>query len=190
MAVSFLAIAAGAALGAAVLLDYQYGAFGLLFWALTWAWCLLSRQPAARDLRLWAAMIGVFMAIAGPLLGPALIAMSGGEDPTAGNNTDAAFYSADLIGFVVPSRAHWGQELDPLFAGAGFQGIGGVEGVTFLGWTALGLAGVALVKAFAIRRGLRPAFGATFWGATLGLFLLLALGPQLHIGGSSHARIA
>ncbi len=88
---------------------------------------------------------------------------------------EANKFSADLLSFVTPSSAHplWGKAIAPLAA----RFLGGfAERTLFLGYTTLALALVALV-----RRG-RELF---FWLCAGLIFLLLALGPTLHIGGAT-----
>lgn len=92
-----------------------------------------------------------------------------------------AFFSADLLDFVLPNPRH------PLFGGpfqnltARFHNGDGGFGMS-LGWLTLVLAVVATIAAFRSSEGRR-----WFWGFLC--FWLLSLGPMLHVGGTVHANL-
>jgi hypothetical protein len=86
----------------------------------------------------------------------------------------SAAYSADLIGFFLPSQLHpvFGKIVDPLY-----QNItGGIAEYTiFAGYTVIVLAIFAIIKIKS--RDIR------FWGISFLIFLILSLGPVLHVNG-------
>ena len=88
----------------------------------------------------------------------------------------AVIFSADLFDFVLPNPRHplWGQFVSPITA-AFHEGDGGY-GLS-LGWSALGLFTLTLLPAVRARNGPR-------WVIGVGFFLLLSLGPVLHLAGS------
>lgn len=87
----------------------------------------------------------------------------------------AAFFSADLLDFLLPNPRHplWGR----LFAGITARFHNGDAGFgQSIGWVALGLFVVAVGSNFRARTGRR-----WFWGSLI--FFVLSLGPSLHLGG-------
>jgi len=166
-------IAAGTLLGAASLLDYQYGVFALL-WAIL-AGLHLRRLTAG----VWLPVAAAYLTVFSPLLIPAVQAAAGGDSPVSGNPGDSAYFSADLLAFVLPSTVRWGESRDPAFETREFQGVGGIEGTAYLGLVPLALAAAAVFA----KRPTRP-FGPSFWLVSVGLFALLALGPRLHVAGT------
>jgi hypothetical protein len=120
--------------------------------------------------------------VAGPALGCALLApllvamtlnLSAGRLPDA--RTAMLAGSADLLGLFLPSPFHplWGPALVPIWQRVGRSG-GVAETAICLGFTALTLA------ATAVRRDSRR---SRFWLLALAAFLVLSLGPFLHVGG-------
>ncbi|HOZ47556.1 MAG TPA: interleukin-like EMT inducer domain-containing protein [Candidatus Hydrogenedentes bacterium] len=81
-------------------------------------------------------------------------------------------FSADLVGFVAPP------ETSSLWRviGAAPDWPYVQEGVTFVGFAALALAGIGFVSRMRDRR-------IWFWRAALGLFFVLSLGPALKVAG-------
>ncbi len=87
----------------------------------------------------------------------------------------AAFFSADLIDFLLPNPRHplWGR----LFEGVTARFHNGDAGFgQSIGWIALGLFAIAIAAVFRVRSGRR-----WFWGFLV--FLVLSLGPSLHLAG-------
>ncbi|MFB0536701.1 MAG: interleukin-like EMT inducer domain-containing protein [Anaerolineae bacterium] len=79
-------------------------------------------------------------------------------------------YSADLVGFLVPTQLHpW---LGSLVEGFAFPHDKGQH--LFLGYTVLALALWAIV-------GLRRDAAVRFWAVSAGIFFLLCLGPSLRV---------
>jgi hypothetical protein len=97
------------------------------------------------------------------------------EGGTGFDSRLAAFSSADLLDFLLPNPRHplWGG----LFQGATARLHGGDAGFgQSIGWVALGLFVIAVGANFRARTGRR-----WFWGFLV--FLVLSLGPSLHLGG-------
>lgn len=173
------AATAGALLGAASLLDYQYGVFALLWAVLAGLSCLCAQAGAPGLHRAWLPLAAAWLLVFSPLLVPAVQAVASGESPVAGNPGDSAYFSADLLAFALPSTVRWGGTRDSTFETREFQGIGGIEGTTYLG-----LIPIVLLL-FAVRaRDPGRSFGLRFWLLSMLLFAILALGPTLHIAGA------
>lgn len=82
-------------------------------------------------------------------------------------------FSADLVGFLVPTQLHpW---LGSLVEGFAFPHNKGQH--LFLGYTVLALALWAIV-------GLRRDTTVRFWAVSAGIFFLLCLGPSLRVNGT------
>lgn len=181
------AAGAGAALGVLSLIDYQNAVFALLL--AVFAGLAIIRRPGpplrpALRAGLW--VVAVWLLVFAPLLFPALAAVGGGFSPAA-SLRDARFYSADLTAFLSPG--------DPQLARSGspdFHGIGGIEGVAYVGWFALLLAALGAVRGRAPRAtpGSPAVLGPGFWVACAAVFGLLALGPELHVNGQSTFSVA
>ena len=85
----------------------------------------------------------------------------------------AEVFSADLVGFLVPTQGHpWLGSLVESFA---FPHDKGQH--LFLGYTVLALALWAIVR-------LRRDAAVRFWAVSAGLFFLLCLGPSLRVNGA------
>ncbi len=85
----------------------------------------------------------------------------------------AEVFSADLVGFLVPTQLHpWLGSLVESFA---FPHDKGQH--LFLGYTVLALALWAIVR-------LRRDAAVRFWAVSAGLFFLLCLGPSLRVNGA------
>jgi len=85
-----------------------------------------------------------------------------------------SFYSADLIGFFIPSQLHpiFGKFVDPIY-----QNFTGnmAEYTVFIGYTVIFLSLVAVVK--------NKSPEIRLWITSAIVFFILALGPVLHING-------
>ncbi len=128
-----------------------------------------------------------------------------GEGATSFDPRLAAFFSADLLDFFLPNPRHplWGSAFRDITAGfhRGDSGFG-----LTIGWSALALFVAASAALFSRRRGKDEDAGLQqagdidprplglpanagpdprvwFWGAIV--FLILALGPELHVAGRS-----
>ncbi|NIO68905.1 MAG: hypothetical protein GTN71_07685, partial [Anaerolineae bacterium] len=85
----------------------------------------------------------------------------------------AEVFSADLVGFLVPTQLHpW---LGSLVQGFAFPHDKGQH--LFLGYTVLALALWAIVK-------LRRDAAVRFWALSAAIFFLLCLGPSLRVNGA------
>ena len=171
---TILVLLAAGALLLLMLCDLQYALFGILFTVLFVAWKAIARRAVA-PLAV-AAAIGLLWAVAAlPVIIPTMREVQHGvtEPPAMFGPGSAETYSADVWSFLVPSPMHsiwgaWAKQLQRHFT------IPPVEGVVFLGYIpiVLALVGVALNW----RR-------ARFWLVMALAFLILALGPNLHING-------
>ena len=170
----------GMFLAAALLTSSYYAAFLLVFVGLFAASMLLRRQPGwiAALTRIAVAM-AVFAALVAPLLA-AMLSRGVLEGRTANPGYDVDRFSADLLAFVVPSPLHpvWGRVVQPAY-GAMARNESGLEAVMYLGLAPVLLAVAALRSA-----GVRV---WAFWLAGCALFIVLALGPVLHVGGRAIA---
>ncbi|MBI4497637.1 MAG: hypothetical protein HY689_07060 [Chloroflexi bacterium] len=182
------AAGAGVLLGLLALNDYQYHAFALLLTVVAlgyrrWTegtgwltWTLAQRL---------AVMVAVNAALAAPLLVPAVQALRAGLDPTDSLDK-AAYFSADLTAWLTPSAFRWGgRPAGFRYEEPAFAGVGTADTTVFLGYTALGLA--LLGSATALRRGAtaRERRRAGLWMVCALAFVLLALGPLLHLAGQT-----
>lgn len=93
------------------------------------------------------------------------------------NISDSATYSGDLLGFIVPSPLHpiFGSWVASIYTNfAGFE----TENITYIGLTVLALSVVAI----AVRRREKE---VQFWALSAVFFMLMVLGPVLHVMGST-----
>jgi len=95
---------------------------------------------------------------------------------------ESVFYSADLMGFFIPSALH------PLFGkyvSQFYQNFTGniVENTTYVGYTVMFLVAYYILKC-------RKKLGeARFWILSSAFFFILSLGPILHINGRTHFTV-
>jgi hypothetical protein len=128
----------------------------------------------ARTVRMLAGLAGIGLLSAvmmAPLLAPVLSAQLSREDPEA-LFVDEEVAQTDLLAYIVPSRYH------PLWGDAAFQlaenlGVDRVF-VPFIGFAVLLLAIVGSITNW-------PRSG--FWLASATLYIVLALGSDLHVNG-------
>lgn len=154
--------------------DWYYALYALIFFGLYLLYRLIRDrrwQPLRDGLILGAASLAAL----GPLLVPMLNESSAYPVSFRGAEESSKF-SADLLGFVVPSTYHpiWGAGVAPL--ATRFLG-GPAERTLFLGYAPLALVLLALY----FRRG-RELY---FWLFAGLVFTMLALGPVLHIAGQT-----
>ncbi|MCX6021698.1 MAG: hypothetical protein NTZ05_08200, partial [Chloroflexi bacterium] len=190
------AIAAGTALAAMTLNEYQYGAFGLLLILATVPLHQRSWSPGAlaRSAVIGTALGATTALLLAPLLWEAALAVTEGIQVTD-TLAKRTFFSADLTAFLTPSGIRWGgREDNYLYPTPTFLGIGGADGTVYLGAATLLLAAVALLTPAAAPgpeeatldvatlrtrgRGWRR-----LWATVAVVFVALALGPRLHIFG-------
>jgi hypothetical protein len=167
----FIALASGT-LVLLTLTDWLYVVFAVLLTGIIATWHAVARRTVTPFVI--GAAIGLPWAIVSlPLLLATAAEVSSGitDLPSLGTIRN---YSADLLSFVIPSTRHW--LVGPLalrverYSSAPF-----VEGDVFLGFVPLALAVVALWLA---RRR------AALWLLIAALFIVLSLGPVLHVDGS------
>lgn len=154
--------------------DWYYAFYMVLFSLLCWLWCLWRRRDRLVPTLALGAVGLLFLLAVSPVLVP-MVREAATADymvPPAGS---AERLSADLSAFFTPSELHpvWGA-----WAGQWASRFTSTtsERTVFAGYSVLVLAGLALW----FRRG-----PAAFWGVTALVFAILALGPELHIGGQT-----
>ena len=115
--------------------------------------------------------LGAFALVASPVLLPVLRYGSRGlEDVRAGG---ADVYVADLLSWLLPSPLHplWGSALRPAYARFTGNLAENIVFPTFAVW---------VLACLGLRRAGSP---ARAWFAVAGVFILLSLGPFLHVAG-------
>ena len=169
--------------------ELTYATFLLLFFALVYlyfslAWLLPTARDFARWWRMTQGMIAaaiVFTLGIAPFLAAILPDMRVEGDFFASGGGFADIYSADLMGYLVPTRLHpwlgnWVATLP--FANDKAQQI-------YLGYTLLCLLGISIVSIMHIGTHHNPLrMTLRFWLIALGGFWLLTLGPHLRWGGT------
>jgi len=136
-----------------------------------YVWTERQQAPFAGVVQRIALTFVIFAGLASTLLFPMFRELlHGGYMYTTGYSQ----YSADLLAFFVPSRLHplFGAEVAPLYSHL----TGVAESTVFLGFVGLVLSILAIVK-------LRTR-EVRFWALALGIFLVLSLGPVLHVNGA------
>ncbi len=189
LAVFFLALVA--------LCDWYYVLYCALFTAVVGVWILartLGRRPASQIVRTLAAVAGIWLvwaALLSPLLAP-MIREAQQSRFMVPDPAQSRMLSADLLAFVTPQEFHplwgsWAQAQARSFT-ASLS-----EHQVFAGFTVLALAALGLWTGRR-RRGRAPG-GAPqrmaarlstergLWALILAVFVILALGPVLHING-------
>ena len=169
----------GSLLGLALLLvalaNYQYTVFCLMFTAVVLG-IDFGRERMALLKRVWMPLLAsaaIFLLCFSPLL----LMMRGSGSPTPMPIEQAQLYSADLLGFFVPSPFHsfLGQYVRKMpaefFAG-------GIEGSVYIGFVALMLGAVGFWAA----RGKQRRWAGRAMVAGI-LFAALSLGPTVHFLG-------
>lgn len=163
-------VSAGFFIALNALCDWQY-----LIFALIWAgWYALAAAWSKRDLRAAGpsvAAIALALALATPLLIPTAYVAANTEKADTGAE-HRLNHSADLVDLFIPSQLHawWG---DAAARAQSYKDDILIQNKTaYLGTVALALALI----------GARQREGR-FWAASALLFVVLALGPRLFVGG-------
>jgi len=171
----FYALPASIFLSLVALCDWYYVLYLVIFSLLYVAYRALVASEAW-----WRAplQVGAILAGFGALLSPVLVPMvaqAAGADYLTQPSEEVERLSADLAAFVIPSALHplWGEAGDHWSQGltSSFS-----ERTVFAGYLQLALA------AFTLLRRLR---GYRWWALSLAVFVVLSLGPILHIGGNT-----
>ncbi|MCE7989473.1 MAG: hypothetical protein DYG89_50620 [Caldilinea sp. CFX5] len=176
------ALMAGFFLTLAGLCDWYFVLYLFFFTGIVVLWQSKIQNLSWKDLKsaiLPASLAGVLMLL---LLSPVLIPMV--REATQFNfmvrpTSDLYIFSASLLDFLVPNRLHtlWRPES---FTWPGNQIAPVSERTISLGYIPLLLALIALWR-------WRPA--VRFWAVTALFFLLLALGPRIHLGNITEADL-
>ncbi|MFH1529327.1 MAG: hypothetical protein ABIK09_01190 [Pseudomonadota bacterium] len=168
-------LGAAGCLALAALCSWYFLVFGLLYLVVDVAWSALSARQVRRGAALAALVAGggALLALL-PLLVPmARLVMAGGAVMTAEAATHAELFSADLLAFLAPNpmSPFWGNP--EAVTAAPFLG-NPWEAAVSLGWVPV----AALVWTLGWRRK------GSGWLLAMALtFLVLALGPRLHLWG-------
>jgi len=158
--------------------ELTYASFLVLF-TLLWvgwrAWRAVRRRQAARLLPLalrLAVLALIFVIGLAPVLAMMLPDLATEGDIFVEGGGFADVFSADLLGFLVPTRLH------PLLGSLVeyFDFHHGVGQHLYLGYTVLALAAAGVVAGWR-----RPA--GRFWLLSAAVFFLLTLGPSLQVNG-------
>ncbi|HEX9016177.1 MAG TPA: hypothetical protein VF960_09305, partial [Chloroflexota bacterium] len=174
------AAAAALALFAVVLCDYYYMFYGVLFGILAVVWQgARLRRPLFLLSREYRAAIGVFVAVSLLTAGPLVISLLllGRSEQLIGIH-ETLDNSLDLLAVLVPG-GHW------RYAGlteAYWSKLPGFihESSVYLGVSMLGLLGFVWA-----RRRAAPLPAAGLWFGTFAFFLVLSLGPVMHVWGAA-----
>jgi hypothetical protein len=160
--------------------ELTYASFLILFTLLWLAWCTfvwpgLRQASALRRIWLNLALLGAVFAVGcGPVLAAMIPDLRAEGDIFVEGTGFAETFSADLVGFLVPTAHH------PLLGSlvARFRFDHSVGQQIYLGYAALALAVVGGIAGWR-RREIR------FWTLSTLVFWLLTLGPSLRINGQS-----
>lgn len=161
----------------ALMADLQYIAFLGLFTLMLVVYDVLSKRAKIENflVRL-GIMTALFIGLMALIIGPFFYGMLTGKYAYATPSpNDSILMSADLLGFFVPSSLN-------LFFGRYSQNIishfstPGIESVVYIGYTVLALTSFAAIKLWK---------KVKFWLFGAFVFLILSLGPVLHILGVS-----
>jgi hypothetical protein len=171
----------------ATLVDWYHTLYLLFFTAIALVWVLwCNRHSLFKKTKFWfthsffgpiatvAAIFTGFAIVLLPLLVPMVLDASNRPDLETGLEQNITL-SADLLAFVLPSEMHplwgeWATEIANTFTSTTS------ERLIFAGFVPLTLALAGLVGRWAA-----PA--VRFWAGVVGIFVVMALGPYLHIGG-------
>jgi hypothetical protein len=157
--------------------DLTYVFFLGLFTAFILVYDLLfDRQQIKKFLLRLGIMVVVFLGVMSLIIGPFFIGMLTGKYAYTGAlSNDSVLYSADLLSFFTPSSLN-------LFFGkyasdvASHFSVAGIEGAVYIGYTTLALAVFAAIRLWK---------EAKFWVLGALAFMILSLGPVLHVYGNS-----
>ena len=157
--------------------DFHYAVFLGFFTLMVLVYDLLfNRKQIRKYLLKLGITIGIFFGLMALIIGPLFYGMLTGKyDYATAPPNDQLIYSADLLGFFVPTF------LNPFFGGYAQDVIShfsdaGIESVVYVGYTIWALAIIALLKFWKATK---------FWLLGAFSFIILSLGPILHIFGSS-----
>ncbi len=174
-----LGLGAALALFAVVLCDYYYMFYSVLLGLIMLVWqATRLRNPLFFVKRPYLVSLATFAAVALVTTGPLVISLLllSIRDPLIGAH-DTLSMSLDLLAPIIPG-GHW--RFASLTEGYWGKLPGNIhESSVYLGLSVVGL----LVYVWLKRRGL-SSFNPGLWFAVLGFFLVMSLGPALHIWGT------
>ncbi len=159
------------------LCDWYYAFYMALLSLLFWAWAVARQRTRAAAARasVAMAMTGLFFLLATAVLWIPMVQETLRSDYMVPPAESVERLSADLSAFLTPSTLHpwWGAWV-ATWAERFTASLS--ERTVFVGYSVLALALIALL-------GYRRR--AALWGVAALLFAILALGPWLHIGGTT-----
>jgi len=108
--------------------------------------------------------------------------LTGKYDYTASSPSDSVAFSADFLGFFIPDKSNllFGSYTAGVISNFSTSPSFPIEGVTYVGYTVLALSMFAAIKQ---RKTVK------FWLFGSLAFIILSLGPMLHINGASSFTI-
>ena len=158
--------------------SWHYGVFALYFTLFFSFWFAVERdKPMRKGPQIAALCVAGLMAalLLSPFAAPMMQAAFSGDFGKLSGGAKGA--SADLLAFFIPSPFHpWTRGWNALQSLYRTFSASLEEGTVALGYVGLILAAAGAVRAW--RKGAR------FWAAAAIAFCLLALGPDLQVGGS------
>jgi hypothetical protein len=155
------------------LCDWYFVLYLLIFTVLYLAYVALAHRHARLPLAKTGLIVALTLAVLSPLLGPMVVEAWRDTSYLLSPFDTTERLSADLMAFITPNEMHpvWGEAATRL--ASGFTSSTS-ERMVFLGYIPLALAAYAV---WARRRE------SAFWIVACLVFLVLALGPYLHVGG-------
>ncbi|HEX9114661.1 MAG TPA: hypothetical protein VGA61_01220 [Anaerolineae bacterium] len=171
------------------LCDWYYVMYSLILTVLALVWAGWHAVRQGREGALVRAFAGaalagtVFLLVLGPLVLP-MMAEARQLHFMVPDPNQSRLLSADLIAFVTPQEFHplwgaWARQRASVFTASR------AEHQVFAGYSVLAMAGMGVWAATRRGRSRYPAGPIFFWPAAAVVFLVLGLGPVLHLGGRS-----
>lgn len=173
--------------------EHQLLAFTLIFLILYFPFLIFLYPENLKKWRLWAALIlglVVVFAVGAIQFGKIWEIAHSENNFLLPPYEQVENYSADLIDFLIPARFHslWGESFNGLRANLASNQEGRQS--FYLGFLALFLAIFGLIRSFKNKeeKNKNNRRLVIFFGIISLLFIILSLGPTLHIGGTSYLR--
>ncbi|MEW6231110.1 MAG: interleukin-like EMT inducer domain-containing protein [Chloroflexota bacterium] len=171
------AVLAGLYLALTGLSEFTLASFLVLFAVVYILYLFLTDRRRALNPALWQRLTvlgGTFVLLFSPILWAMFKEIRVEGDYMLAGWGFADVFSADVLGFFIPSHLH------PVF-GAWAAAV--TSRFSYTNFVTIGFIPLALAAIAAARLRKIPMVG--FWLSALGVFVILSLGPLLHIGGTS-----